>query len=53
MLDQLTLPVEFKEFDAEKSDVSVALTVTDPGHWVPSNPKDRTWDEKFQKMVQV
>ena len=53
MLDQLTLPVDFKTFAAEKSEVSIALTVTDEGHWVPSNQNDRTWDEDFQKMTMV
>ena len=53
MLDQLTLPVDFKTFEAEESEISIALTVTDEGHWIPSNPNDRTWDAEFQKMTQV
>ena len=53
MLEQLTLPIDYEDFEAKDSEVSVAFTVTDPGNWVPTNPNDRTWDETFKKMVQV
>ena len=53
MLEQLTLPIDYKDFEVEDSEVSVAFTVTDPGEWVPTNPNDTTWDAKFKKMIQV
>ena len=53
MLDQLTLPIDYEDFEVENSEISVSLTVTDPGSWVPTNPNDTTWDEKFKKMLQV
>ena len=53
MLEQLTLPIDYKDFEVENSEVSVALTVTDPANWVPTNPNDRTWDETYKKMVEV
>ena len=53
MLEQLTLPIDYEDFEVEKSEVSVGLTITDPGNWVPTNPNDRTWDETFEKMVEV
>ena len=53
MLEQLTFPIDYEDFAVEKSEVSVGLTVTDPGHWVPTNPNDRTWDGTFKKMVEV
>ena len=48
MLEQLTFPIDYEDFAVEKSEVSVGLTVTDPGHWVPTNPNDR-----IKKMVEV
>ena len=53
MLEQLTLPIDYDKFEVEKSEVSVALTVTDPFDWVPINKNDKTWDEFYQKMLQV
>ena len=53
MLDQLTLPIDYEDFEVENSEVSISLTVTDPGNWVPTNPNDRTLDETFKKMLQV
>ena len=53
MLDQLTLPIDYEDFEVENSEVSISLTVTDPGNLVPTNPNDRTLDETFKKMLQV
>ena len=53
MLEQLTLPIDYDKFEVEKSEVSVALTVTDPYDWIPATKNDSTWDETFHKMLQV
>ena len=53
ILEQLTVPIDYEDFEAEKSEVSIALTVTDPHSWVPTFPDDDKWDAKFKRMVEV
>ena len=53
MLEQLTLPIDYEDFDVDKSEVSVALTVTDPFSWIPTNPHDTTWDGIFKRMLEM
>ena len=53
MLEQLTMSIDYEDFEVEKSEVSVALTVTDPVSWIPTNPHDTTWNGTFKKMVEV
>ena len=52
-LEQLTVPIDYKDFEAEKSEVAIALTVTDPHSWLPMLPNDDKWDGNFNKMVAV
>ena len=53
ILEQLTFPIDYEDFKAENSEVSIALTVTDPNSWGPTFPNDNKWDAKFKRMVEV
>ena len=53
ILEQLTVPIDYEDFEAENSEVSIALTVTDPHSWVPTFLDDDKWDAKFKRMVEV
>ena len=53
ILEQLTVPIDYEDFEAENSEVSIALTVTDPHSWVPTFREDDKWDAKFKRMVEV
>ena len=53
LLEQLTLPIDYEDFEVNKSEVSIVLTVTDSGSWGPTLPTDGKWDANFKRMVEV
>ena len=52
MLERLTIPIDDTDFDPNRSQVSVTLTVTDRG-WEPTFPDDEKWDGTDRKMEEV
>ena len=53
LLEQLTLPIDYEDFEVNKSEVSKALTVTDSGSSGPTLPTDGKWDANFKRIVEV
>ena len=41
LLEQLLVPINYKDFNAEDSEVTVNLSVEDSGDWKPSKRQDR------------
>ena len=52
LLEEINLPIEYKEFDPENSSVSVQLQVTTPKDWHPPSP-DQNWDCIANLLKQV
>ena len=53
LLEQLLVPINYKDFNAEDSEVTVNLSVEDAGDWKPSKRQDRKWNVTNQLMTQV
>ena len=53
LLEQLSIPVDYENFDVTNSKVTVSLSAGRLGAWEPSNPHDRKWNIKHRKMTQV
>ena len=52
LLEQLSVPVDYENFDVTNSKVTVSLSL-DPDAWKPSKRHDRKWNIKHQEMTQV
>ena len=53
LVEQLLVPVNYKDFNAEDSSVTVNLSVEDPDEWKPSKRHDKKWNLEHQEMTQV
>ena len=53
LVEQLLVPVNYKDFNAEDSEVTVSLSVEDPDDWKPSKRQDRKWNVEHKEMTQV
>ena len=53
LVEQLLVPINYKDFNAEDSEVTVNLSVGGPDAWEPSKCRDRKWNVTNQEMTQV
>ena len=53
LLEQLLVPINYKNFNAEDCEVKVNLSVEDSDDWKPSKRRDRKWNIEHKEMTQV
>ena len=53
LLEQLSVPVDYEDFDVTNSKVTVSLSAGRLGTWEPSKLRDRKWNVEQQEMTQV
>ena len=53
LLEQLSVPVNYENFDVQDSEVAVCLSVEGQDVWKPSKLHDRKWNVTNQEMTQV
>ena len=51
LLEQLLVPINDKDFDAENSEVIVKLSVEHPDTWKPSKRQDSKWNIEHKEMT--
>ena len=53
LLEQLSIPVNYEDFNVKDSEVTVCLSVEGQDVWKPSKLRDRKWNVRHQEMTQV
>ena len=53
LLEQLSIPINYEDFNVKDSSVMVNITVEDPDAWKPSKPHDKKWNVTNQEMTEV
>ena len=53
LLEQLSVPVNYEDFDVKESEVTVCLAVLGKDVWKPSKLGDRKWNVTNKEMTQV
>ena len=52
-LRDLNVPIDYKNFDPKRSDVSMSLGVPNPPHWKPTQPTSKMWNSENEVFLKA